>query len=142
MWYYRTEVHNHTDHPLHIVWFESYFRVKGQWVANNIKRRELNDEDFHQWYGDPNGKPFTGAIPPHSFAVCSVNWHGGLRPWSAPVRWVYRAVDDAGQEYHAESQLTSKIVLNIHTLRWAVPYLTMAAVAIYFVIDAFLRRSR
>src|SRR5690242_10243744 len=91
MWYYRTEVRNNTDRPLRVVKFEGYMKVFGRWVPNNIKRRELTNEDFRQWYGDENGQPSPGAIPPGGKAVCAVNWWGGNSPVPQRTKWVYHA---------------------------------------------------
>ncbi|MEX0774111.1 MAG: hypothetical protein WD042_00210 [Phycisphaeraceae bacterium] len=118
MWYYRTEVRNNTDRPLTVVAFEGYSLYDGVWVSNNVKRRELNADDFRQWYGDGNGRPASGAIPPGGVAVCTVNWHGATRPWSGRTKWVYQAVDDQGHEYHAEAEVHSRFAWTRRTVAW------------------------
>ena len=130
MWYYRTEVRNNTGKPLEVVWFESYFLRSRQWVPANIKGRELTAEDFRQWYADADG-----PIPPGGIAVCSVNWHGGSRPWSCRTKWAYRAVDADGKEYTAEAEVIARLVRTPKAFLWLAVRVAMVAALIWFILS-------
>lgn len=118
MWYYRTEVRNNTDVPLRVVSFEAYLRIGGRWMPRNVKNCILDGDDFRQWYGGPDGEPASGPIPPRSSAVCQVNWHGTRAPWSPRCKWVYKAVDDQGNQLEAEAEVVAKMVRSAKALRW------------------------
>jgi hypothetical protein len=101
MLFYRTEVRNTLDVPLHIVWFEAFHRSSDIWVPNNIMRRSLTGEDFSAWYSD--GEPIVhGVIPPGGVAVNACNWHGSNLPLLISWKWAYKAEDAWGLDYYAE----------------------------------------
>jgi len=139
MWFYRTEVRNPTGTPLRVVALEAYLWKRGRgWVVRNVMGRPLNEEDFRRWYGDENGAPTQGAIAPGGSAVCPVNWHGGHNPWYCRVKWWYRAVDDEGKAYEAESEVVSKFILNWKTAWWVV----LRLLAVAGVVWLFARGMR
>lgn len=136
MWYYRTEVRNTTDSPLHVVWFEAYSRVLGKWSAGNIKGRTLTHADFREWYSDEDGLLEDGAIPPGGAAICSVNWHGSWRPWSRRVKWAFKALDQSGEEYYAEAALRCKAIVTVKSVLWL---LVLVALGIYSIVALYRR---
>jgi hypothetical protein len=77
MWYYRTEVHNASDRPFKVVWFEAFTEEDGWWYANNILDRTLRGREFSAWYTEGDDIS-NGVILPGQTAVCDVNWHGCL----------------------------------------------------------------
>ncbi|MFC1582359.1 hypothetical protein ACFL4W_02350 [Planctomycetota bacterium] len=137
-WYYRTEVHNRTDRPVRVEWFEAYSLVRGRWVPNNVKGRQLTHGDFMGWYADEDGLNEDGTIPPGGYAVCGVNWHGRRRPWSCRLKWVYRAVDDQGNEFEAEEEIRTKMILNGRSVLWLITWLAIIGLLVWYV---FHRRS-
>lgn len=116
MWYYRTEVTNHSDRPLRIVEFECFVRRGGRWVAGNLRGRSLVGTDFAEWY---SGAQPDGTIAPGATAVCRRNWHGRPRPWSSRVKWVYVAVDDAGTHHSADAVVTPSPIRSERAVEWS-----------------------
>lgn len=102
VWFYRTDVINHTGKPIRIVWFEGYSEQDGIWYANNICHKVLRNHDFCEWYNE--GDKFAdGWLKPGEVATCRVNWDCSETPEKVPVKWCYIGVDSEGNDYFAEA---------------------------------------
>jgi hypothetical protein len=95
---YRTEVHNRSDKPLKIVWFEGYSCHEDIWCPGNVLGKALRGEEFTAWYTEVD-TILAGVIPPGKIAVCNVNWHGNTLPGFMRVKWSFIAIDQNGNDY-------------------------------------------
>ena len=109
MVYYRTELHNSSDRPLKVVWFEGYSKVDNKWRASNVTGKPLLSHEFGQWYTEGD-KLVDRYIMPGKSAVVDVNWHGGKTPDFLPMKWAYVAVDNYGNDYFVEAEVDPAIL--------------------------------
>ena len=100
--FYRTEIKNHANVPIRIVWFDGYFENQGQWTASNVRNKVLRTKDFRDWYSRDDMTE-DGWIAPGGTAACQVNWHWSETPDPTRTKWAYVGVDRQGNDYFCEA---------------------------------------
>jgi hypothetical protein len=100
--FYKTEVHNNTDRPIKIIWFDCYFVRNGAWNAGNALNKVLRTSDFLDWHTHQDIDK-DGWIRPGGKAICLVNWHWTNTAGDIPSKWAYIGVDKYGNDYFAEA---------------------------------------
>lgn len=111
MFYYRVELHNISNRPLRVVWFEGYLKIDGRWQGANVLGKTLRGREFSAWYTEGDVAR-GGVIPPGGAAACDPNWHGFDDPsMEVPMKWAFIAVDGAGNDYYVEGEVDPKVAM-------------------------------
>ncbi len=110
VWVYRTEVENTLEVPIRVIWFQFSFRDEhGTWFGTNVRKRELFNEDFRDWYGDEPGIDEKGWLAPGAKGVCDPNWQLAFCEEIGTTKWGFIAVDAEGNDYYAEAIVPQEV---------------------------------